>query len=96
MQVTAVFRHAAVALPAHHHEGLERHRHGPDDATVQAMDSAGDDAGQANAANPAPAWGPTAEYRVPPSAPAGVAWPGLPQPAWSSAPTRLPERPPRA
>jgi hypothetical protein len=103
LQSTGVFRHAAGAAADHHHDALERHHHGRDDATVQAVDSApGDataDSGQAGAGSAAPAWGPTDAERADLRAAAlatGAAWRVAPRPSWSSALTRLPERPPRA
>jgi hypothetical protein len=96
LQANSVFRHPGVEAPAHHHDGLERHHHAPGDTSVQAVDSASSDADQTTSVNPAPAWGPTAEHRAAPGTQAATGWPGLPQPAWSSAPVRLPERPPRA
>jgi hypothetical protein len=100
LEATAVFRHRALASAAHHHDGLERHHHGPGDATVQAVDSASTDAtadsGQGSAGSAASPWGPTAEYLAPPDEQAGAVWPRLPPPVWTSALIRLPERPPRA
>jgi hypothetical protein len=103
LQSTGVFRHAAVAAVDHHHDGLERHHHGRDDTTVQAVDSASSDAtadsGQAGAGGAAPAWGPTADERAHLRAAALAAdasWRLAPQARWSSALTRQPERPPRA
>jgi hypothetical protein len=96
LQARSVFWHATAAPAGHHHDGLERHHHAPGDATVQAVDSAGSDA-TAGTSSAELAWGPTAEYCVGQAAPADAAWPDdTPSPAWSSALTRLPERPPRA
>jgi hypothetical protein len=103
LQSTGLFRHAAVAAADHHHGGLERHHHSRGDATVQAVDGASSDAtldsGQGGAGSTAPAWGPTAGARTDVRAAAGAAgaaWLVAAQPAWTSAPNRLPERPPRA
>lgn len=101
LQASAVFRHHSVSLAAHHHDGLERHHHGPGDTSVAAVDRGSSDAtadtGQASAgAGLAAPWGPTAEHRMAPAVLAGALWPVALAVAWSSALTRLPERPPKA
>jgi hypothetical protein len=100
LQASALFKHPGLAAAEHHHDGLERHHHGPGDATVQAVDSANTDAaadaGTAQAAQPVPAWAWMTETLAAPAAPAGSAWPAAAAPTWTSALARLPERPPRA
>lgn len=99
LQASAVFKHAGLAAAEHHHDGLERHHHGPGDATVLAVDRANTDGaadGTAHAAQPVPAWAWITETLVAPAAPGDSAWPAATAPTWTSALARLPERPPRA
>jgi len=90
---------AGHALHAHHHDGLQRHHHGPQDASVaslqraQAADTGAQDAASGSLLQPlalatGPGW-------CPPAAGA-VRWSTAAAPGWRDAGSRLPERPPRA
>lgn len=104
LQATGLFKHAnpdatTEAAADHHHDALERHHHGPADTSVQAVDSASSDAtadsGQSAGGSAALVWGLNAERQLAAVARLPGAWPGAAVLAWSSALSRLPERPPR-
>jgi len=86
------------AMPGHHHDGSERHHHGPQDSSVVALESGNDTADtladtlagsllQPLALAAGLCWAAAAALRMHWS-PAGAS-------AWRDAGTRLPERPPR-
>lgn len=87
----------------HRHDGLQRHHHDADDATVLALDgpSAHADAANDSGTQGQPGalnlpWGPAVEHPLFGSEAAQAAWPSAASARWSSAWTRLMERPPRA
>jgi len=87
--------HAAV----HHHDGSERHHHGPQDATVvtleplQDADATPSDTSAGSLLQPLALAGRLGWW--PPAVPAR-SWPAPATPGWSDATLRQPERPPSA
>ncbi len=85
------------AEPDHHHNGSERHHH-DHDATVVALETAGDSAdplADTLAGSLLQPLGLAAAPRWPATAVARPGWPPTATTAWRDAGRRLPERPPR-
>lgn len=91
--------HVSGHAVAHHHDGSERHHHGPQDATVvtleplQDADATASDPAAGSLLQPLALAGPLGWW--PPSAPAR-GWPASATPGWSDATVRQPDRPPSA